>query len=111
MECPPRAPDSRRSEHAEGRDHVSTARRILRIADALRAEVHRQTPYDMRDAYQIETLARGLYPLTDSPPLAYPNAVSVAAKIPHAIVYLVSSLAVHVITTQIQHAVWIDVPL
>ncbi len=111
MKCPPKAPDSRRSGHAEGRAHVSTTRRILRIADELRAEVHRQTPYDMRDAYQVDALARGLSPLTDSPPPACPNAVSVAAEVPHAIVYLVSALAVHVMTTQIPHAVWIAVPL
>jgi predicted transcriptional regulator of viral defense system len=37
--------------------------------------------------------------------------VSVAAEVPHAIVYLVSALAVHVMTTQIPHAVWIAVPL
>ena len=83
---------------------------ILRMADALREGVHRRTLYAMRDAGQIEVLARGLYRLSDLPPLGNPDLVTVAARVPHGVVYLISALAFHEMTTQIPHAVWIAVP-
>jgi predicted transcriptional regulator of viral defense system len=83
---------------------------ILRMADAIRAGIHRRTLYAMRDSGQVETLARGLYRLADAPPLGQPDLVTVAAKIPHGVVYLVSALAFHDLTTQIPHEVWIAVP-
>lgn len=83
---------------------------ILRMADALRAKIHRRTLYAMRDAGQVETLARGLYRLTDAPPLGNPDLVTVAAKAPHGVVYLISALAFHGMTTQIPHKVCIAVP-
>ena len=64
----------------------------------------------MRDAGQIEGLARGLYRLTDAPSLGHPDLVTVAAKIPHGVVYLISALAFHDMTTQVPHQVWIAVP-
>ena len=51
---------------------------VLRMADALRAGVHRRTLYAMR--------------------------------VPHAVVYLISALAFHELTTQIPHEVWLGVP-
>lgn len=83
---------------------------LMRMADAIRAGVHRRTLYAMRDAGQLEALARGLYRLADAPPLGNPDLVTVAAKVPHGVVYLVSALAFHEITTQIPHEVWVAVP-
>ena len=83
---------------------------LLRMADALRAGIHRRTLYAMRDAGQVEALARGLYRLSDAPVLANPDLVTVAAKVPHGVVYLISALAFHEMTTQIPHEVWIAVP-
>ena len=80
------------------------------MADALREGVHRRTLYAMRDAGQIEVLARGLFRLSDLPPLGNPDLVTVAARVPHGVVYLISALAFHEMTTQIPHAVWIAVP-
>ncbi len=51
------------------------------MADALRAGVLRRTLYAMRDAGRVEALARGLYRLTDCPPLSHPDLVTVAAKV------------------------------
>ena len=99
------APDVRKAK-AEFRRHGGN----LRMADALRAGVHRRTLYAMRDAGQVEALARGLYRLTDAPDLGNPDLVTVATKVPHGVVYLVSALAFHEMTTQIPHAVWIAVP-
>jgi len=83
---------------------------VLRMSDALRAGVHRRTLYAMRDSGQIEVLARGLYRLSDAQPLGHPDLVTVCAKIPRAVVCLVSALAFHDLTTQIPHEVWIAIP-
>jgi predicted transcriptional regulator of viral defense system len=80
------------------------------MADAIRSGIHRRTLYAMRDAGQVEVLARGLYRLADAPPLGNPDLVTVAAKIPHGVVYLLSALAFHEMTTQIPHEVCIAVP-
>jgi predicted transcriptional regulator of viral defense system len=105
QEIHPDSPAVQRAKEAF-RQHGS----ILKMADALRAGIHRRTLYSMRDAGQIEALARGLYRLTDSPSLGHPDLVTVAAKIPHGVVYLISALAFHEMTTQVPHQVWIAVP-
>jgi predicted transcriptional regulator of viral defense system len=91
---------------AEFRRHGS----LLRMADAVRFGIHRRTLYAMRDTGQVEVLARGLYRLADEPPLGNPDLVTVAAKIPHGVVYLISALAFHEMTTQIPHEVCIAIP-
>ncbi len=83
---------------------------LLRMADAIKAGIHRRTLYAMRDAGQVEVLTRGLYRLTDAPSLGNPDLVTVAAKIPQGVVYLISALALHDMTTQIPHEVCIAVP-
>lgn len=83
---------------------------IMRMADAIRGGVNRNTLYAMRDAGQVEQLARGLYRLTELPPLSQSDLVTVAAKVPHAVIYLVSALSFHEMTTQIPHVVWIAIP-
>lgn len=83
---------------------------VLRMADALRAGIHRRTLYAMRDAGQLETLARGLYRLTDAEPPSNPDLITVAAKVPHGAIYLISALAFHDMTTQVPHEVWLGVP-
>ncbi len=47
----------------------------------------------------------GLYRLTDLPDLSEPDLATVAKRIPEGVVCLISSLAVHELTTQIPHAV------
>lgn len=83
---------------------------LLRMAEALREGIHRRTLYAMRDTGQVETLARGLYRLVEAAPLANPDLVTVAAKVPHGVVYLLSALAFHEMTTQVPHEVWLAVP-
>ncbi len=87
-------------------EHAGT----LRTSDALRLGIHPRTLYALRDAGLVEPLSRGLYRLTELPPLANPDLVTVAHKIPQAVVCLVSALAFHGLTTQIPHAVDIALP-
>ena len=82
----------------------------LRTAEALRLGIHPRTLYAMRDSGVLEQLSRGLYRLADLPPLSNPDLVTVALKIPHAVVCLGSALAFHELTTQIPHAVDVALP-
>lgn len=82
---------------------------ILRTGEALDHGVHPRTLYAMRDSGLLERLDRGLYRLSDLPPLSDPDLVTVANKIPKGVVCLISALHFHDITTQIPHAVSIAV--
>ncbi|QDV56537.1 type IV toxin-antitoxin system AbiEi family antitoxin domain-containing protein [Rosistilla oblonga] len=83
---------------------------MMRMADAVRVGISRRTLYQMRDSGQLEQLARGLYRIADLPPLSEPDLVTVAKKVPQGVVYLISALAFHGLTTQIPHEVWIAIP-
>ena len=78
---------------------------VLRTAEALRAGVHPRDLYALRDAGVLEQVSRGLYRLADLPPLADPDLVTVAARVPKAVIALVSALHHHGLTTEIPHAV------
>lgn len=83
---------------------------MIRMADAIRLGISRNSLYSLRDTGRLEQLARGLYRLADMPPLGSPDLVTVAQKVPHGVIYLLSALAFHELTTQIPHEVWIAVP-
>jgi predicted transcriptional regulator of viral defense system len=78
---------------------------ILRMSEALEAGINRKTLYSMRDEGVIEQLSRGVYRLASLPGLEAPDLVTVAARIPHGVVCLLSALAFHDLTTHIPHAV------
>jgi predicted transcriptional regulator of viral defense system len=78
---------------------------ILRTAQALELGIHPRTLYALRDTGLVEPLARGLYRLTELPPLTEPDLVTVALKIPDGVICLISALAFHDLTTQVPHAV------
>jgi predicted transcriptional regulator of viral defense system len=80
---------------------------LLRTSEALRLGIHPRTLYAMRDAGALEQLSRGLYRLAEFPPLGAPDLVVVARKIPTGVTCLISALALHELTTQIPHAVYI----
>ena len=68
------------------------------------------TLYALRDSGTIEMLSRGVYRLTSSPPLGNPDLVTVAARVPDAVICLISALSFHRLTTQIPHEVHIALP-
>ena len=80
---------------------------MLTTGEALAAGVHPRTLYAMRDTGILLRVARGLYRLADQPPLGNPDLVSVALKVPHGVVCLISALAYHELTTQIPHEVYV----
>lgn len=81
----------------------------LRMSDALRLGVNRKMLYAMRDAGVLEPIARGLYRLASLDPLAHPDLVTIATRIPQGVLCLISALSFHELTTQVPHA--IDVAL
>jgi predicted transcriptional regulator of viral defense system len=82
----------------------------LRMSQALAAGLSRYQLYSLRDQGVIEPISRGLYRLTDLPPISNPDLVTVASRYPKAVLCLVSALAWHGITTQIPHQVHLAVP-
>jgi predicted transcriptional regulator of viral defense system len=83
---------------------------VLRTAQVLRAGIHPRNLYALRDAGTIVALSRGVYRLTDLPPVTDPDLVTVAARVPRAVVALVSALHFHGLTTEIPHEVSIALP-
>lgn len=72
--------------------------------------VHPRTLYDLRDRGQLERLSRGVYRLAELPLSGDPDLVTVAVRIPKAVVCLISALHVHGLTTEIPHQVSIALP-
>lgn len=58
----------------------------------------------------IERVARGLYRLSDSEPTEHYSLAGVCARIPKAVICLLSALQVHDLGTQIPRNVWIAIP-
>jgi len=83
---------------------------MLRTSDAIRLGVHPRTLYSLRDRGELEAVGRGLYRLSTAPPLTSPDLVSVAMRIPRAVICLISALAHHGLTTQVPHAVDVALP-
>jgi predicted transcriptional regulator of viral defense system len=80
---------------------------VLKTKEALGAGIHPRTLYEMHRVGILEKLSRGLYRLSDLPPLGNPDLVSVGMKIPQSVITLLSALAFHEITTQIPHEIYI----
>ena len=83
---------------------------MLRTAQVLRFGIHPRDLYALRDAGVLEPVSRGVYRLADLPPLAEPDLVTVAARVPKAVIALVSALHFHGLTTEIPHEVSIALP-
>ena len=82
----------------------------VRTSEALAAGIHARTIYALRDSGQLEQLARGLYRLAELPPPGDPDLAIVSARVPKAVLCLISALAAHELTTQIPHTIQIAIP-
>lgn len=83
---------------------------MLRTAQALRLGIHPRDLYAMKEAGALEQISRGLYRVSGLAPLANPDLITVALKIPKGVVCLISALALHELTTQIPHEVYVALP-
>ena len=87
---------------------IDTFRRtsgVLRTSQALEAGIHPRDLYALRDAGVLTRVSRGVYRLSELPPLREPDLVTVAARVPKAVVCLISALHFHGLTPEIPHVV------
>ena len=98
------------SKHPEAETLFRRNGGILRTSRAIALGVHPRALYTLRDSGRLVRLSRGLYRLAAQGPLGDPDLVTVALRVPQAVVCLVSALHHHGITTQIPHAVDIALP-
>ncbi|VAW41623.1 Protein co-occurring with FIG00645039: hypothetical protein with HTH-domain [hydrothermal vent metagenome] len=82
---------------------------IIRTAEALKAGIHPRTLYALRDQGVLEQFSRGVYRLTELPSTANPDLLTIALRVPQAVICLVSALSFHGLTTQIPHTINIAV--
>ncbi|HET6444887.1 MAG TPA: type IV toxin-antitoxin system AbiEi family antitoxin domain-containing protein [candidate division Zixibacteria bacterium] len=83
---------------------------ILRTSQAKDLGIDPKTIAEMREAGLVNRLSRGLYRLAEYPPLAYPDLIIVASRVPKAVICLISALAFHNLTTQVPRKVYIALP-
>jgi hypothetical protein len=76
------APRRERDSDAQARGLFLRHGGVLRTKDALRLGIHPETLYRLRDSGELASLGRGLYRLSDLPPLGNPDLVTVAMKVP-----------------------------
>jgi predicted transcriptional regulator of viral defense system len=83
---------------------------FFRLRDLAAAGVPAAQLQVLLDSGAAERVARGLYRLTDSEPTQYHTLAAVCARVPSAIVCLLSALQVHEIGTQLPREAWIAIP-
>lgn len=83
---------------------------ILKTSQALALGIAPRTLYAMRDAGLIRQISRGVYQLVDQELPGNPDLISVALRIPKAVICLISALHFYGLTTQIPHKVYIALP-
>ena len=82
----------------------------LRTSEALERGIHPRTLYRLRDGGQLEQLSRGLYRLAECPPTAHDDLITVAGRVPEAVISLISALAFHDLTDEVPHEVYVALP-
>lgn len=83
---------------------------ILKTSQAIALGISPRTLYAMRDAGIIRQISRGVYQLASNELMGNPDLISVALRIPKAVICLISSLHFYGMTTQIPHKVYIALP-
>lgn len=82
----------------------------LRASDLAGVGVPRVVLTRMTASGQLERAARGLYRLPDTPGSEHEGLTTIAAKVPQAVICLLSALQFHGLTTQLPRQVWIAMP-
>lgn len=91
-------------------------RRLRKLRGAFRTSQARTLGIDSRTLRQllengdVDQLARGVFRVADLPPAANPDLLIVAARLPHAVLCLISALAFHDLTEEVPHEVHIALP-
>ena len=83
---------------------------FFRARDAAELGVRSRALRSLVDEGAIERVARGLYRFTDAELTEHHTEAAVCARVPGAIVCLLSALSVHELGTQLPREVWIAIP-
>jgi predicted transcriptional regulator of viral defense system len=83
---------------------------ILRTAQAKRLGVNQNTLKQMLEEHLLTKEIRGVYRLASLPPLSNPDLIQVSIRVPSSVVFLISALAFHHLTTHIPNRVYIALP-
>ena len=83
---------------------------MIRTSEAIDAGISPKTFYTMRDQGILVRMSRGLYRLANESPPGNPDLVTVAMRLPKAVVCLISALDYYNLTEQIPHFVYIALP-
>jgi predicted transcriptional regulator of viral defense system len=78
---------------------------VFRSGQALALGIPSSALAALQRTGRVQRLARGVYQLTEVPPLSEPDLVSVAMRIPRGVICLISALAFHDLTAEVPHAV------
>lgn len=82
----------------------------MRMSEAISHRLTRYMLYTLKENGVIEQVSRGVYRLSELPPIGNPDLVTVSLRFPQAVICLVSALSWHGMTTQIPHEVSVAVP-
>lgn len=82
----------------------------FRSAQARELGLPARTLARLRDDGDLEQLSRGIFRIASLPSPAQPDLLVVAARMPRAVLCLISALAFHEITEEVPHAVHIALP-
>jgi predicted transcriptional regulator of viral defense system len=88
----------------------ATHKGTLKTSQAIALGISPRTLYAMRDAGILRQISRGVYQLASQELPGNPDLISVALRIPKAIICLISALHFYGMTTQIPHKVYIALP-
>lgn len=83
---------------------------VLRAVTAIALGVPEYILYEMQRNGELIQESRGLYRLAQSQPLGNPDLVQVGLQIPKGVVFLISALFFHNLTTQIPDKVYVALP-
>jgi predicted transcriptional regulator of viral defense system len=82
---------------------------VIRPHDLEKRGISPQILYRLYQNGKVIRLARGLYATKDYQPTEHHSLVEVCSRIPKGVVFLLSALQFHDLTTQLPHEVWVAV--
>ena len=86
------------------------AKTFFRQRDAAEVGIHSRALRRLVGDGSVERVARGLYRVAAAEPTEHYTRAAVCARVPSAVVCLLTALSVHELGTQLPHEVWIAIP-
>lgn len=88
-------------------DQITSIGGLIRTKEAIKLGIHPRILQQLVQQNRLEQISRGVYRLPGSHPISNPDLFTVAARVPQAVICLISALSFHNITTQIPNKVYI----